>query len=412
MRAKFLKRICSAILAVVMLMSIAPITAFAITDEDIPASVELGKGFNLLDCTTFESANLKSAILFDNVDNLHPTKARIGVVESSMTYITSMSSYLDNTHTDISTEVGVTKEGLLAKAEIKAKFGFKGEWESSGQVNTSRLTLEILARAYKYSLNMEMSEPWAKDDDGEYETINPKFARDLLDMKPADLFDTYGTHIVTQYDAGGEAYTAYEGTDTSNSMKSEFDITANAEVKVSAEEVADVNVAVNTSGGEKHEESFANNNTQTNTRVIGGDPFYSSFEKITGGDANGAVNSWLQSMYTMDDNTGSTKAAMIQTDELQLMPLWELLELDYGTDHSKRVAELRDYFQKNANREYLELYEEFIYGIPGDYADKYNVIQKALVTEEDLDAVESAPEGSIPIYTEKELNKIGKSADF
>ena len=64
-------------------------------------------------------------------------------------------------------------------------------------------------------------------------------------------------------------------------------------------------------------------------------------------------------MYTMDDNTGSTKAAMIQTDELQLMPLWELLELDYGTDHSKRVAELRDYFQKNANREYLELYEEY-----------------------------------------------------
>lgn len=412
MRAKFLKRICSVILAVAMLMSLATVTTFAITDEDIPASVELGKGFNLLDCKTFESANLKSAILFDSVDSLNPTKVRIGDIESNMTYITSMSSYLDNTHTDISTEVGVTKEGLLAKAEIKAKFGFKGEWESSGTVNTSRLILEILAKAYKYSLNMEMSEPWAKDENDEYVSINPTFAYDLVHMRPEDLFNTYGTHIVTQYDAGGEAYTAYEGTDTSNSMKSEFDIETNATVNVGAEDVAEVNVEVNASGGEKHEDSFANNNKQTSMRVRGGDPFYSTFDKIISGDADETVNGWLQSMFTMDENTGSTKATMIQTDDLKLMPLWELLEMDYGTDHSKRVAQLRDYFQENANREYLELYEEFIYGIPGDYADNYNVVQKAFVSEENLDAVESVPADRIPIYTEAELNKIGKYDEY
>ena len=412
MRTKFQKRICSAILAVAMLMSLAPITTFAITDEDIPASVELGKGFNLLDCKTFESANLKSAILFDNVDTLNPTKVRVADVESNMTYITSMSSYLDNTHTDVSAEVGVTKEGLIAKAEIKAKFGFKGEWESSGKVNTSRLILEILGKAYKYSLNMEMSEPWAKGDDGKYLSINPTFAYDLVHMRPEELFGTYGTHIVTQYDAGGEAYTSYEGTDASNSMKSEFDITANAEVKVDAKDVAEVNVAVNTSGGEKHEESFANNNKQTSMRVRGGDPFYSTFDKIIAGDADDTVNNWLQSMFTMDENTGSTKATMIKTDDLKLMPVWELLEMDYGTDHSARVAQLRDYFQENANRECLELYEEFIYGIPGDYADNYNVVQKAFVSEENLDAVESVPADRIPIYTEAELNKIGKSAEY
>ena len=409
MRAKLSKRICSAILAVMMLMSLAPATAFAITDEDIPASVELGKGFNLLDCKTFEAANLKSAILFNSVETLNPTKVRIAEVESNMTYITSMSSYLDNTHTDISAEAGVTKQGLLVKAEVKAKFGFKGEWESSGTVNTSRLILEILAKAYKYALNMEMSDPWAKNDDGEYISINPTFAYDLVHMRPEDLFNTYGTHIVTQYDAGGEAYTSYEGTDASNSMKSEFDITANAEVKVEAADVADVNVSVNTSGGEKHEDSFANNNKQTSMRVRGGDPFYSTFDKIVSGDADESVNSWLQSMFTMDENTGSTKATIIQSDNLQLMPLWDLLAMDYGTDHSKRVAQLRNYFQENANREYLELYEEFIYGIPGDYADNYDVIQEALVTDEELGAVDETPSDRIPIYTEAELNKIGKS---
>ena len=412
MRAKFLKRICSAILAVAMLMSLAPITTFAITDEDIPASVELGKGFNLLECKTFESANLKSAILFDSVDSLNPTKVRLGNVESNMTYITSMSSYLDNTHTDISTEVGVTKEGLIAKAEVKAKFGFKGEWESSGTVNTSRLILEILAKAYKYSLNMGMSEPWAKDDEGNYLSINPTFAYDLVHMKPETLFKTYGTHIVTQYDAGGEAYTSYEGTDESNSMKSEFDITTNATVNVSAADIADVNVEVNASGGEKHESSFANNNKQTSMRVRGGDPFYSTFDKIIAGDADETVNNWLQSMYTMDENTGSTKATMIMSDNLELMPLWEFLELDYGTDHSARVAELREYFQVNANREYLELYEEFIYGIPGDYADNYDVVNTALITDGNLGIEETVPKGYIPVYSEEELNKIGKSADY
>ena len=148
---------------------------------------------------------------------------------------------------------------------------------------------------------MEMSEPWAKDENDEYVSINPTFAYDLVHMRPEDLFNTYGTHIVTQYDAGGEAYTSYEGTDASNSMKSEFDITANAEVKVDAKDVAEVNVAVNTSGGEKHEESFANNNKQTSMRVRGGDPFYSTFDKIIAGDADDTVNNWLQSMFTMDE---------------------------------------------------------------------------------------------------------------
>ena len=110
MRAKFLKRICSAILAVAMFISLMatmvvfPTDVHAITDEDIPASVELGKGFNLLDCKTFESANLKSAILFDNVDTLNPTKVRVADVESNMTYITSMSSYLDNSSLKLSDE--------------------------------------------------------------------------------------------------------------------------------------------------------------------------------------------------------------------------------------------------------------------------------------------------------------------
>ena len=67
MRAKFLKRICSAILAVAMLMSLAPITTFAITDEDIPASVELGKGFNLflqVSASRFIAGNNRYTFLF------------------------------------------------------------------------------------------------------------------------------------------------------------------------------------------------------------------------------------------------------------------------------------------------------------------------------------------------------------
>jgi inorganic pyrophosphatase len=121
-----------------------------------------------------------------------------------------------------------------------------------------------------------------------------------MNMDPKVFFNTYGTHIVTQYDAGGEAYTSYEGTDTANSAKSEFDIETNAEVGVSTEKIASVNVAVSASGGENHEESFANNNKQMSMRVRGGDPMYSTFDKIISGDADATVNAWLASMYGKD----------------------------------------------------------------------------------------------------------------
>ena len=145
MQFKSLKRILSAVLAALMIATIAPIsmpqTVYALSDEDITATVELGKGFNLLAGKTFESGNLQSAPIFKSMENMSPTKTRIGKVESKMTYITSMSSYLDNTHTDVSVDVDVSTKILMAKTDIKAKFGFKGSWESSGSTNTSRLSI-------------------------------------------------------------------------------------------------------------------------------------------------------------------------------------------------------------------------------------------------------------------------------
>ena len=145
MQIKSLKRILSAVLAAAMIVAIAPIsttqTAYALSDEDITATVELGKGFNLLAGKIFEAGNLQSAPIFKSMENMNPTKTRLGDVESKMTYITSMSSYLDNTHTDVSVDVGVSTEILMAKTDIKAKFGFKGSWDSSGSTMGSNLTM-------------------------------------------------------------------------------------------------------------------------------------------------------------------------------------------------------------------------------------------------------------------------------
>ena len=108
MQIKSLKRILTAVLCLLMIATMAPVsmpqTAHALSDEDISATVELGKGFNLLEGKTFEAGNLKSAPIFKSMENMNPTKTRLGDVESKMTYITSMSSYLDNTHTDVSVD--------------------------------------------------------------------------------------------------------------------------------------------------------------------------------------------------------------------------------------------------------------------------------------------------------------------
>ena len=416
MKFKALKRILSVMLALVLLSTVAPIsmfqTAFALSDEDIAATVELGKGFNLLAGKTFEAGNLQSAPIFKSMENMHPTKTRLGDVESKMTYITSMSSYLDNTHTDVSVDVSVSTEILLAKTDIKAKFGFKGNWESEGSTNTSRLILEILAKAYKYSMNMNQGNPWEKDEDGNYVTLNDSFADDLMHMKPQAFFNTYGTHIVTQYDAGGEAYTSYEGTDTSNSAKSEWDIETNASVGVSTKKIASVNVEVNASGGEKHENSFANNNQQMSMRVRGGDPMYSTFDQIISGDADETVNNWLASMYGMDENTGSTKSTMIKSDNMQLFAMWDLLAMDKSQSHTVRIEELKKYYMDNVKEELVDMYEEFIYGIPTNFADNYDKINTEIVTTESLDSLGSIPSGYTPIRTERDLMKMGDAGNY
>ena len=416
MQFKSLKRILSAVLAVVMFVALAPIstpqTVYALSDEDITATVELGKGFNLLAGKTFEAGNLQSAPIFKSMENMNPTKTRLGDVESKMTYITSMSSYLDNTHTDISVDVGVSTEILMAKTDIKAKFGFKGSWESEGSTNKSRLILEILAKAYKYSMNINQGDSWAKDENGNYITLNDKFAKDLMNMDPKAFFNTYGTHIVTQYDAGGEAYTSYEGTDTSNSMKSEFDIEANASVDVSTKTVAAVNVAVNTSGGEKHENSFANNNQQMSMRVRGGDPMYSTFDAIISGDADDAVNGWLASMYGMDENTGSTKSTMIKSDNMQLFAMWDLLAMDKSQSNTARIEELKKYYMDNVKEEIVDMYQEFIYGIPTNFADEYAQINAEIVTNKELGSVDTIPEGFLAVRTEDDLMRMNGNKNY
>ncbi len=416
MQIKSLKRILSVLIALLMVATIVPNsmpqTVYALSDEDISATVELGKGFNLLEGKTFEAGNLKSAPIFKSMENMNPTKTRLGDVESKMTYITSMSSYLDNTHTDVSVDVGVSTDILMAKTDIKAKFGFKGSWESEGSTNKSRLILEIIAKAYKYSMNINQGNPWEKDANGNYVTLNDKFAKDLINMDPKAFFATYGTHIVTQYDAGGEAYTSYEGTDTSNSMKSEFDIEANAEVGVSTEKIASVNVAVNTSGGEKHENSFSENNQQMSMRVRGGDPMYSTFDKIISGDADETVNAWLASMYGMDENTGSTKSTMIKSDNMQLFAMWDLLAMDKSQSHTVRIEELKKYYMDNVKEEIVDMYQEFIYGISTNFADGYDRINTAIVTDEVLDSVDEIPEGFLPIRTEDDLMRMDGNADY
>ena len=416
MKVKAMKRFLSAFLALFMLATLMPVsmpqTAHALSDEDISATVELGKGFNLLAGKTFEAGNLQSAPIFKSMENMNPTKTRLGDVESKMTYITSMSSYLDNTHTDISVDVGVSTDILMAKTDIKAKFGFKGSWESEGSTNKSRLILEILAKAYKYSMNINQGDPWAKDDEGNYVTLNDKFAKDLMNMSPKAFFNTYGTHIITQYDAGGEAYTSYEGTDTSNSMKSEFDIETNVEVGTSTKKIAAVNVAVSASGGEKHEDSFAETSSQMSMRVRGGDPMYSTFDKIISGDADETVNAWLASMYGMDENTGSTKSTMIKTDNMQLFAMWDLLAMDKSQSHTARIEELKKYYMDNVKEEIVDMYQEFIYGIPTNFADEYAQVYSEIVTDEELGSVDAIPEGFLPIRTEDDLMKMKGNKNY
>ncbi|NLB80440.1 MAG: hypothetical protein GX800_02215, partial [Clostridiaceae bacterium] len=195
--SKILSFAMSVFLAVTSTTIVTPITAKAFTDADVTSSIELGKGFNLLSGKMIETQNLSAYEVFKSNEGLSTNRTREGSVDSELTYITDMSSYIRNTTTNVSASVDVHTEFILAETDIKTKFGFSGQWSSSDNTKKTSMGMSIKAKAYQYALNMGASDLWGMNADGSYKTFNDQFMDDLISLNPKAFFNRYGTHLIT-----------------------------------------------------------------------------------------------------------------------------------------------------------------------------------------------------------------------
>ena len=92
--------------------------------------------------------------------------------------------------------------------------------------------------------------------------------------------------------------------------------------------------------------------------------------------------------------------------------MWDLLAMDKSQSHTARIEELKKYYMDNVKEEVVEMYQEFIYGIPTNFADGYERVNSELVTTDELAAVSEIPEGFIPVRTEDDLMHMKGSGNY
>ncbi|MGE4526753.1 MAG: MAC/perforin domain-containing protein [Rhodospirillaceae bacterium] len=110
---------------------------------------------------------------------------------------------------------------LKGKFKISGKYSFfEAEAEASFSHAEKRsqelqfMTVSRIQQGYKLSLVGSAKDWWTH--------LHPAFRRDVMEMEPRKLFDTYGTHVLTHIFIGGKSQCSFTASKSSNFNETEF----------------------------------------------------------------------------------------------------------------------------------------------------------------------------------------------
>lgn len=366
-------RIVSAILSFVMVFLLMPFGTITVTAQSITSIDKMGKlgyGFNMLGDDYLSSSNVRLPI-FTSMDGINADFASDSYTTTNFTYISSMSSYIENGSKEWNASLDANVRMKLVALDIKGKFGMAETTSSSDSEHSEMAIIQVLSRRGKYEMVLgeaQIKRLWNKDANDKYTTLNEDFVEALLTYSPEEFFALYGTHIITAYSAGGEAYASYQGRDLASTSSSSNEWGVDATVQLSTRVALDAKVGFDFATSSGNGDSTSSTVKQTSTKVTGGTGF--SLENILSGGED-VINDWLSSL---NEDT----IQILSDDTLKLLPVWELL---YQDEYEDRRTELEEYFIENVNADYVEFYNDYIYNPAGvvDYSG-YTFIK----TEEDF----------------------------
>lgn len=363
-------RALSAFLAMIMVVLMIPLQTTIVTAQSITSVEDMGKlgyGFNMLGDEYLSSTSVRLPI-FKSVEGVNADYASDSYTTTNFTYISSMAAYIENESKKWNASVDINARMMLVALDIKAKFGMASTTSSSGSIDSEMAIIQVLARRGKYEMvigDTQIKRLWNQDENNNFTTLDEDFVEALLNYSPEEFFALYGTHIITAYSAGGEAYASYQGSDLTSTSSSSNEWSVDATAQLSTRVVLDAKAGFDMVSSAGSSNTISGTVKQTSTKVTGGTGF--SLENILSGGEE-VINTWLSSL-------NKDTIQILNDDKLKLLPVWELL---YQEEYQNRKTALEEYFNENVDSQYADFYSEYIYNPKGaaDYSG-YTFIQTA-----------------------------------
>ena len=202
------------------------------------------------------------------------------------------------------------------------------------------------------------------------ENLNQQFINDLANpnVSPGYIFNTYGTHFLTAYNAGGKIERLRSVVNTKTTIAADLRIDFETKAGVSGPGLAakadfDLGVKI---AGEYDRGDYITKEFFDIRGGVGGVSFSDNAEFNTN-----VVNAWINSFVRSGSNAN---CAILVDDGLDLVGIWGLLP----EDNVYRYNELISYYIEEAIKQDLEFFEEFHYrtsppALPIDNLPKPNI---------------------------------------
>lgn len=376
-------RIISAVLAIVMVMLMIPAGKITISATEKFESYEelgmLGYSFNVLagnelkngtlKMSVFDEEKVKAGFLIGDVKDLSDTV-------SNYAYISDINQYFKNQSWGLSVkqeaDISLKAKKFAISTKLTRNIGFSKKSSSSSENANEYAYFTVRASRKHYMLDCTI------DGRVDHSVIVPALSeRFLIELKTSsayNLFQKYGTHIIIGYNAGGEALISYK----SNSYSKMSDKNFNFEYGI---------MGSNVQYDKEEIIAMAESGTYIDSIVRGGKGL--SSHASTEAFMNG-LNSWVDSLS--EENAA---LEILTDDNLELLPIWELLE---GDEWAARRSELATYYLQNLSEEYAKLYEDYIYDgsastLPPDTTSSTYSGYTIISTPEQFDAIRNNMSG-------------------
>lgn len=333
---------------------------FGSFEEITTKEAYIGYGIDIIKATGINSKNVKTTFPIFNLEKLREERL-LKSNEHYNSFITgegeSIEELLENMGKTSSSSAGmnVSVKGKFystsAGVSVALSAGAESSLKKSEQGSYKQRFLQILSENQSYWLMLQSTEARFK------ELLSDEFKKDLYDttLSPANLFEKYGTHLLTSVAMGGSISLNYtlsstDSTSTSNQLSSiSSKIQANVSYAYGKKFGFDVGTEINSNDvfSYRAEASAQNVNVKQTVFCSGGATYGINSE-----------DTLLQYYYEWQKSLDSNPVVIGIKDSNSLYPIWHLLDLNVP-GAADRYKELEDYFIEYGTESLKRVCEEY-----------------------------------------------------